>query len=119
MLTSEIRQTDQDGKPVSVSPQLLERVYKTDKAMHDRLGGDGSDFEYSAHWVFPEPEKAMLLMQVKIPNRPDIFSYPLPPNTLAGDPEGFVGKAVDLVLSQAGKVLQSRIDKHLRNLIES
>ena len=117
MYTSEIRQTDHEGKAVSVPPDLLERVRKADEVLRDRIGSE-SEFEYTGRWVFPDPEKAMLSLQVKIPGEPETFTFSMSPNTLRqGAPEGFATQAIDKVLVQAGKALQARIDRRLRDLI--
>jgi hypothetical protein len=118
MFNSEIHQTDHEGKPMSVSPSLLDRVHQTDKVLHARLGS-GSNFEYTGRWVFPEPGKAMLSLQVKIPDEQETFTFSLSPNTLSGDLEGYVGRAVQMVLDQANKTLQARIDRRLHNLLVS
>ena len=119
MFTSEIRQTDQEGKPIRVSPNLMARVQKADDIFRARLEESESKFSYAAQWVFPEPEKTMLSLQVRIPNKPETFTYGLSPNALTGDLEGFVGQAIQMVLGQANKDIQARIDRHLHNLLVS
>jgi hypothetical protein len=119
MYTSEIRQTDHDRKPVAISPALLDRVRRTDQALRAHVGAK-SNFQYTGLWVFPEPDKAMFSLQVKIPSEPEAYTFSLPPNTLSqDDPEAFASQAVDMILVQAQKSLQASLARRLRELLTS
>ena len=116
MYTSEIRETDNDGKPVAVAPVLLTQVRAADDALRERLDYD-SELEYTGRWVFPEQGKAILSIQVRIPNEAEAFAVSLLLNQQSA--ERFAGRAVQSVLIQADKALQARINRRLHNLLIS
>jgi hypothetical protein len=116
MYTSEIRETDHEGKPVAVSPALLARVRESDEDLRERVGTDPT-LDYTGRWVFPEPEKALLSLTLRAPLVPDAFTVSLPFNPR--NPEWFSHQAVQCVLSQAGDTIQARIDRRLRDLRDS
>jgi hypothetical protein len=116
MYTSEIRETDLEGKPVTVSPSLLARVRETDEALREWLG-TGFELEYTGRWTFPESEKAVLALQVRVPNEQETFSASIPLDRRGTD--GFISRAVDTVLAQASKTISIRVRRQLHDLLVS
>jgi hypothetical protein len=116
MYTSEIRETDQEGKPVTVSPALFERVQRADEALRERLDTE-SGLRYAGRWTFPKSEEALLSLTVQIPNRPESYAVSLPFNPQ--NAEAFPRQAVQSVLRQAAKAIQARFDRRLHDLLVS
>ncbi len=113
MYTSEIRETDQEGNPVAVAPALLARVREANDALQERLDTD-SGLEYTGRWVFPESEKALFSIQVRVPNQPETYATSLLLNQYSAD--RVASRAVQSVLVMADRAIQSRIDRRLRDL---
>jgi hypothetical protein len=114
MYTSEIRETDQDGKPIAISPTLLAHVRATDEALREWLG-TGFELEYAGRWMFPEEEKAVLALQVRVPNESEPFTSSIPFDQRGTD--RFIARAVDTVLAQAQKTISVRVRRQLHDLI--
>ena len=77
MYTSEIRETDHEGKPVAVSPVLLAQVRAADDALREQLR-DETKLEYAGVWKFPDPDRATLSVTLSVPNLPEAFAVSLP-----------------------------------------
>ena len=74
MYTSEIRETDHEGKPVAVSPALLARVHNTDEVLRSAWRQMPAS-SMSGGWVFPEPERGSSVPHtVRVPNEPEPFT---------------------------------------------
>jgi hypothetical protein len=113
MYTSEIRETDADGRVVVVSPALLARVREADAALREWLR-DEFALDYAGRWSFPEAERAALDFQVRLTDR-EAYTVSLPFDRQP--PDGFAGRAVDAVLARARGAVSARLRNRVRDLI--
>ncbi|QJW98331.1 hypothetical protein [Frigoriglobus tundricola] len=116
MYTSEIRETDPEGKPVTVSPALLARVRETDDALRERLRKE-TKLEYAGRWTFPDPDRATFALTLSLPSISESFAVSLP-----YDPRGaerFPHRAVQAVLRHASEANQVKLSRQIRDLVAS
>ena len=116
MYTSEIRETDDEGNPVPVSPALLTQVRAADDALREWLR-DEIKLEYAGLWRFPEPNRATLALTLSVPNLPQSFAVSLP-----FDPrrvEQFTSGAVRSVLRYASETNQATLSRQIHQLVAS
>ncbi len=116
MYTSEIRETDNDGKPVAVAPVLLTQVRAADDALRERLQ-DETKLEYAGVWKFPDPDRATLSLTVRVPVLPESFAVLLPFDPRRA--EGFPSSAVRSVLRHASETNQAQLSRQIRELVAS
>jgi hypothetical protein len=114
MYTSEIRETDAEGRPVAVSPELLARVRAADDALRERLSIH-ERLEYTGRWNFPDIGRAQLALAVRVPNEPEPFAVSLP--FARDDTDLFSMRAVHSVLRHASDVIQEQLSRGVRKLL--
>jgi hypothetical protein len=116
MYTSEIRETDQEGKPVAVSPALLAQVRKADDALREHLR-DETKLEYAGLWSFPDPNRATLALTLRVPILPEGFAVSVPFDPRRA--ERFPSNAVQTALRHASETNQAKLSRQIRELVAS